>query len=170
MLEKGCNWAPSCSDEVESNSCLEQMDKIMGNPSKCSIKLVPGLMEKTFALQRSYINTCPPVSSILNKYLALKLEEVVRQEMDVIINMKNVRKIFTNNLVKHASAIVNLASDRKKASSYITKQDAINDLEEQTPKAVAYERCVTAIMLIPEMLGEKSDGMIKVYDVSFKTI
>jgi hypothetical protein len=35
--------------------------------------------------------------------------------------MKNVRKIFTNNLVKHASAIVNLASDRKKASSYITK-------------------------------------------------
>jgi hypothetical protein len=37
----------------------------------------------------------------------------------------------------------------------------------QTPKAVAYERCVTAIMLIPEMLGEKSDGMIRVYDVSF---
>jgi hypothetical protein len=35
--------------------------------------------------------------------------------------MKNVRKIFTNNLVKHASAIVNLASDRKKASSNITK-------------------------------------------------
>jgi hypothetical protein len=34
-------------------------------------------------------------------------------------------------------------------------EDAINDLEEQTPKAVAYERCVTAIMLIPEMLGEK---------------
>ncbi|CAB9542605.1 hypothetical protein BROOK1789C_356 [Bathymodiolus brooksi thiotrophic gill symbiont] len=49
-------------------------------------------------------------------------------------------------------------------------EDAINDLEEQTPKAVAYERCVTAIMLIPEMLGEKSDGMIRVYDVSFKTI
>jgi hypothetical protein len=24
-------------------------------------------------------------------------------------------------------------------------EDAINDLEEQTPKAVAYERCVTAI-------------------------
>jgi hypothetical protein len=50
-----------------------------------------------------------------------------------------------------------------KASSNITKhlkemEDAINDLEEQTPKAVAYERCVTAIMLIPEMLGEKSDG------------
>lgn len=62
-----------------------------------------------------------------------------------------------------------------KASSNITKhlkemEDAINDLEEQTPKAVAYERCVTAIMLIPEMLGEKSDGMIRVYDVSFKTI
>jgi hypothetical protein len=60
-----------------------------------------------------------------------------------------------------------------KASSNITKhlkemEDAINDLEEQTPKAVAYERCVTAIMLIPEMLGEKSDGMIRVYDVSFK--
>ena len=95
--------------------------------------------------------------------------------MDLIMNMKNVRKIFTNNLVKHASAIVNLASDRKKASSNITKhlkemEDAINDLEEQTPKAVAYERCVTAIMLIPEMLGEKSDGMIRVYDVSFKTI
>jgi hypothetical protein len=35
-------------------------------------------------------------------------------------------------------------------------EDAINDLEEQTPKAVAYERCVTAIMLIPEMLGEKT--------------
>jgi hypothetical protein len=83
--------------------------------------------------------------------------------------------IATNNLVKHASAIVNLASDRKKASSYITKhlkemEDAINDLEEQTPKAAAYERCVTAIMLIPEMLREKSDGMIRVYDVSFKTI
>jgi hypothetical protein len=36
-----------------------------------------------------------------------------------------------------------------KASSNITKhlkemEDAINDLEEQTPKAVAYERCVTA--------------------------
>jgi hypothetical protein len=43
---KGCNWAPSCSDEVESNSCLEQMDNIMGNPSKSSIMLVPGLMEK----------------------------------------------------------------------------------------------------------------------------
>jgi hypothetical protein len=35
-------------------------------------------------------------------------------------------------------------------------EDAINDLEEQTPKAVTYERCVTAIMLIPEMLGEKT--------------
>ena len=62
-----------------------------------------------------------------------------------------------------------------KASSNITKhlkemEDAMNDLEEQTPKAVAYERCATAIMLIPEMLGEKSDGMIRVYDVSFKTI
>ena len=62
-----------------------------------------------------------------------------------------------------------------KASSNITKhlkemEDAINDLEEQTPKAVAYERCVTAIMLIPEMLGEKSDGMIRVYDVSFKGV
>ena len=62
-----------------------------------------------------------------------------------------------------------------KASSNITKhlkemEDAINDHEEQTPKAVAYERCVTAFMLIPEMLGEKSDGMIRVYDVSFKTI
>jgi hypothetical protein len=61
----------------------------------------------------------------------------------------------------HVSAIVNLASDRKKASSYITKhlkemEDAINDLEEQTSKAVANERCVTAIMLIPEMLGENS--------------
>jgi hypothetical protein len=55
-------------------------------------------------------------------------------------------------------------------SSNCNKWDAINDLEEQTPKAVAYERCVTAIMLIPEMLGEKSDGMIRVYDVSFKTI
>jgi hypothetical protein len=42
-------------------------------------------------------------------------------------------------------------------------EDAINDLEEQTPKAVAYARCVTAIMLIPEMLGEKSDGMISFY-------
>jgi hypothetical protein len=41
--------------------------------------------------------------------------------MDLIMNMKNVRKIFTNNLVKHASAIVNLASDRKKESSYIGK-------------------------------------------------
>jgi hypothetical protein len=29
---------------------------------------------------------------------------------------------------------------------------------------------ITAIMLIPEMLGEKSDGLIRVYDVSFKTI
>jgi hypothetical protein len=57
---------------------------------------------------------------------------------------KNVRKIFTNNLVKHASAIVNLASDRKKASSYITKQDAINDLEEQTPKAVGLHFPYTA--------------------------
>jgi hypothetical protein len=54
--------------------------------------------------------------------------------MDLIMNMKNVRKIFTNNLVKHASVIVNLASDRKKASSNITKhlkeiEDAINDLK-----------------------------------------
>jgi hypothetical protein len=52
-----------------------------------------------------------------------------------------------------------------KASSNITKhlkemEDAINDLEKQTPKAVAYERCVTAIMLIPEMLGEKSGTLI----------
>jgi hypothetical protein len=129
----------------------------------------------------------PSISGI--NYLALKLDEVVHQEMDLIMNMKNVRKIFTNNLVKHASvivfsikpgtnlillfegfpiilsicskhellstssehdnlvkhtsAIVSLASDRKKASSNITKQlkemeDAINDLEEQTPKAVAY--------------------------------
>jgi hypothetical protein len=94
---KGCNWAPSCSDEVESNSCLEQMDKIMGNISKSSIKLVLGLMEKTFALRRSYINTCPPVSSILNKYLALKLEEVVHQEMDLIMNMKNVIIVFATS-------------------------------------------------------------------------
>ena len=127
---KGCNWVPSCSGEVESNSCLEQMDNIMGNISKSSIKLVPGLMEKTFALRRSYINTCPPVSSILNKYLALKLEEVVHQEMDLIMNMKNVRNIFTNNLVKHTSAIVNLASDRKKASSHITKQ--LKEMEDDT--------------------------------------
>jgi hypothetical protein len=44
--------------------------------------------------------------------------------------MKNVRKIFTNNLVKHTSAIVNLASDRKKASSHITKQ--LKEMEDDT--------------------------------------
>jgi uncharacterized protein YjaG (DUF416 family) len=90
---------------------------------------------------------------------------------------------LTSSICKLADAMVmseiltSVARKRSfpKASSNITKhlkemEDAINDLEEQTPKAVAYERCVTAIMLIPEMLGEKSDGMIRVYDVSFKTI
>jgi hypothetical protein len=36
-IPKGCNWAPSCSDEVDSNSCLEQMDKIMGKAVICSV-------------------------------------------------------------------------------------------------------------------------------------
>ena len=35
---------------------LEQMDKIMGNPSKSSIKLVPGLMEKHL-LCKDHIST-----------------------------------------------------------------------------------------------------------------
>ena len=48
---KGCNWAPSCSDEVDSNSCLEQMDKIMGNPQGFQSGPVPG----TFTRLRSCI-------------------------------------------------------------------------------------------------------------------
>lgn len=91
-LKEGINWAPKVDEDCDVDDTVQKIKDEIKERVKDRVKL-NAIMEKTFARRREYINTCPPVNSIIELYPALE----VLSEFQRIVK-ENRKEFYEQNL------------------------------------------------------------------------
>ena len=167
---KGKNCCPDFPVGEDKASCkihVEKMKQVMSDPQG-DTQLLFDLMEKTYSHRRSYINECPPVSSIMEEYPALQLKDVFLSEMCRLVG-KDCQKVFEGNCTRLSSSLIEVSKTRKETvfKEIIDKMNtAIDDIVDVRPKDVSTAECVASLQLLPHLLGDKLNMFVCTYDVS----
>ncbi|XP_060073061.1 sterile alpha motif domain-containing protein 3-like [Ylistrum balloti] len=164
-VPKGSNWAPLVTGNHEDfeNMASELKDYI--NSGQNDIDHIDYIMQKTFPLRRSLVNTGPPIQTILEEYPALKIVEVCPKEM-TRLTCVDAMKIFKTNLTKIPENVMNIIKNKKKkterSDAIINRLDCvIADLDEITPKSVFVHKLIASCLMLPHLFDEDDGSFIK---------
>jgi hypothetical protein len=169
------HWSPKMpqgEDEVSSKRHIENMKKLVSQSGKIHNKeQLKAAMDATFPFRRQLINTQADLQEIKDQYPGLFTTQEIGNEFFRLMQF-DLKKQFEDGLKKVAPSIVKLA-EGKMASKANSSCKAIGEtLEGLRPykdeDQTTYENHMrmAAVLLLPQLLGEKTDKLVRIYPVS----
>ena len=162
------NWQPNFP-EGEDDASIARHKTYMKKESakdsryqnKESIELK---MQATYAARRTFINSQCTVQELLNEYPCLFTPSQFKLEFLRLMDT-NLEKLFTENLLKVTPRILELAKSKKKKN-----EDVLTSLVQAKSRAgpdepLLYLDSIAALQLLPHLLNDNTDLVMKVYEV-----
>ncbi len=172
------NWNPDADGEDQescSNLVTEMKEIMLQAEHERDIRKLKEMMKRTYSFRRTMINKPSSISEVSKIYPALLTKEGMVDDFELLCNKSKVLGYARSNLEAIAPALINIARKnikrRLKSTDQLTElmcdhDNALNETDASEVNKVPQIIKITALRILPILLGDACDLFYKQYPVS----